>query len=165
MRSWTAFQGPIRNALHKLKYRRYIGLGDALAKPMVNFIDTLEWQVDLIIPVPLGKKRLRERGYNQASLIAQPLAAIMQWKYLPGALTRIKETRSQVGLTVDERKENVAEAFLADETAAGRNVLIFDDVATTGATISSCASALKKAGADMIYGLTVARAMPHSELS
>jgi len=166
MRSWLAFEGPIRNALHKLKYHRNMALGDALAQPLAEYVGTLGWTVNLVVPVPLGKKRMKERGYNQIGLVAMPLAEINRWQYAPRALARTRETRSQVGLTVAERKENVAGAFRADtELVSGKSILLMDDVATTGATISACAAALLDAGARNVYALTLARALPHHGLN
>jgi predicted amidophosphoribosyltransferase len=74
MRSWAVFDSPVQNALHTLKYRRNIGLGESFAAEMAKFFRTLQWSVDIFIPVPLGKKRLKERGYNQVALVARPLA-------------------------------------------------------------------------------------------
>ncbi len=116
MRSWLVFEGPIRNALHALKYRRNMALGEALAKHLAGFVGTLGWPVNVVVPVPLGKGRKKERGYNQVGLVAMPLAAVNHWSYSPRALVRTRETRSQVGLTIAQRKENVLGAFLGDDT-------------------------------------------------
>jgi len=165
MRSWLVFEGPIRHALHKLKYRRNVALGDALAQHLAEYVGTLGWPADLVVPVPLGKKRAKERGYNQVGLVAMPLAAVNRWRYAPRALARSRETRSQVGLTAAERRENVSGAFRADAAlVSGRTVLLMDDVATTGATLSACAAALLDAGARSVYALTLARALPHHGL-
>jgi competence protein ComFC len=165
MRSWLVFEGPIRLALHKLKYRRNISLGDALAHQLAPYVQGLGWPINVVVPVPLGKKRMQERGYNQVGLVAMPLAALSGWEYAPRALARARETRSQVGLSAVERKENVNGAFHGDPgKVSGKNVLLMDDVATTGATLSSCAGALFEAGARDIYALTLARALPHHGL-
>src|SRR3990170_8890737 len=117
LRSWSVFADPIQEALHRLKYRRDVALGDSLAAQMEDFLFGLQWPIDIMIPVPLGKDRLRERGYNQAGLIARPLAMAAGLEYVPQGLTRQRETRSQVGLTQKERRENVRGAFMA---SAGR---------------------------------------------
>jgi ComF family protein len=165
LRSWSVFDGSIQAALHRLKYRRDIGLGDALAEPLSCFVDSLNWAADLVVPVPLGHRRLYERGYNQVGLIARPLSLSMNIAYAPGALTRERETRSQVGLTKSERHINVRGAFHARETRVkGRVILLIDDVATTGSTLSSCAEALYAAGAQDVFAVTIARALAHQNV-
>jgi competence protein ComFC len=113
------------------------------------------------VPVPLGRKRLAERGYNQVSLIARPLSMAMRLAYASDALIRSQETRSQVGLTRLQRQDNVRNAFRATPgRVRGSVVLLVDDVATTGSTLSSCAQAIKEAGAQDVFALTVSRAVP-----
>lgn len=160
LRSWAIFENPIRNALHSLKYRRDMGLGDALAFHVAGFLEELNWPVDMVVPIPLGRRRLRERGYNQVGLIARPLALLLKIRYSRRALARQRETRSQVGLSREERRENVSGAFRADGSlVAGKTILVMDDVATTGSTLSSGAEALLASGAKEVYALTVARAL------
>jgi len=167
MRSWAVFDSPIQNALHALKYRRNLGgFGDVLALQMLEFARSVNWKLDLVIPVPLGRKRLKERGYNQVGLVARPLAYEMGLDYAPHALRKSRETRSQVGLTVSQRRENVANAYQANPSAVSRkSILLMDDVATTGSTISACTAALLSAGAREVYVLTIARALSHHDLS
>jgi ComF family protein len=151
--------------LHKLKYRRDIGLGDALASQMAGFVQKLEWPIDMIVPVPLGRKRMRERGYNQVGLIARPLALALGLAFVPNALVRRRETQSQVGLSRSERSKNVLGAFRANrELVSLKNILLMDDVATTGSTLSSGAEALLSSGARDVFALTVARALPRHGL-
>jgi ComF family protein len=145
-----------------LKYRNDISLGEALATQLLKYVTNLNWPVELIVPVPLGRKRQNERGYNQVGLIAFPLALAMNIKYCPKALSRNRETRSQVGLTKLERKLNVFGAFRAKkDLVIDHKILLIDDVATTGSTLSSCAEALRAAGAQDVFALTVARALQH----
>jgi len=166
LRSWAVFDDPVQQALHRLKYRRDVGLGDALAAQMKRFLAGLYWPIDLVVPIPLGQSRRRERGYNQVSLIALPLAMSLNLAYVPKALYRWRETRSQVGLSREQRRKNIQGAFRADERKVrGRTVLLMDDVATTGSTLSSGAEALFSAGARQVYALTVARALPRHGLS
>ena len=148
-----------------MKYRRNIGLGEAIAMQMADFVHSLHWQLDVLIPVPLGKRRLKERGYNQVALVARPLAYQIGIRYKPDALWKTRETRSQVGLTISQRSENVQDAYQADSVVVkDKSILIMDDVATTGSTISACTAALHSAGAQEVYVLTIARALPHHSL-
>lgn len=164
LRAWAVFDNPVRGALHKLKYRKDMSMGDSLAAQMVVFVRELNWPIEMIIPVPLGKQRLKERGYNQVGMIAKPLALALSLEYAPAGLVRRKETRSQVGLTKTERRENVHSAFQAGVDVRGKTILVMDDVSTTGSTLSSSAEALYSSGAKNVYALTVARALPHHGL-
>ena len=166
MRSWAVFDSPVQNALHTLKYRRNIGLGDLIGCQMVDFVRSLKWDIDVVIPAPLGRQRLKERGYNQVGLVAQPLAYELGLEYVPQALWKARETRSQVGLTISQRRENVSQAYQANPSVVKRkSILLMDDVATTGSTISACTEALLSAGANAIYALTIARALSHHDLT
>ena len=161
LRAWAVLQDPVQEALHKLKYRRDIGLGDALAAQLSGFVRELGWPVGAVVPVPLSTRRFGERGYNQVALIAFPLALALGLEYCPSALVRHAETRSQVGLNRQERRENVRGAFKGvGRLARGKSFLLVDDVATTGSTLSAAACALSAAGAQAVYALTVARALP-----
>ncbi len=161
LRSWALFEGPVRAALHRIKYRRDLPLADALAASLVGlYRSTLQWHLDMVVPVPLSARRRRERGYNQASLFAFPLALALRLPYRPAALERRRHTRSQVDLSWRERQQNVAGAFQAHPAAvSGKSILLVDDVATTGATLNACAAALQAGGARSVYALTVARAV------
>jgi ComF family protein len=166
MRSWAVFDSPVQNALHTIKYRRNVGLADSIANQMVEFVRSLYWNIDAVIPVPLGRKRLKERGYNQVGLVARPLSYELDLEYAPQALWKSRETRSQVGLTVSQRGENVLNAYQADPSVVKRkSILLMDDVATTGSTISACTDALLSAGACEIFALTIARALSHHDLT
>jgi ComF family protein len=166
MRSWAVFDSPIQNALHTIKYRRNVGLADSLALQMVDFVRSLQWKLDMMIPVPLGRKRLKERGYNQVGLVARPLAYELGLEYVPKALLKARETRSQVGLTISQRRENVSKAYEAHSSAVKRkSILLMDDVATTGSTIQACTEALLSAGAGEVYAITIARALSHHDLT
>lgn len=166
MRSWAVFDSPVQNALHAIKYRRNIGLADAIAVDAVEFVRMLNWNVEALIPIPLGKARLQERGYNQVALVARPLAYELGILYAPHGVRKTRETRSQVGLTAAQRHENVREAYQADPSVVKRkSILLMDDVATTGSTISACADALLSAGASEVCALTIARALSHHDLN
>lgn len=160
LRSWAVFNNEIRNAIHKLKYRNDISLGEILSRPLIGLLNDLPWSIDIVVPVPLSNDRLKERGYNQAALIALPIALGLGLKYHPKALKRVRETESQVGLSISQRHENVFGAFIADQRmVSGKNILIVDDVATSGATLNACADALLLARAAEVNAITLARAM------
>lgn len=159
-RSLGIYAASLRNAVLKLKYKRDYGLGEILSNQMLELIDQLGWAVNAVVPVPLGKVRKKVRGYNQANLLARPIAMGLGLPLQTRLLGRTRETLSQVGLTESERWENVSHAFDVNENITkGTNYLLVDDVMTTGATLDSCAGALKKAGANKVYGITVARAL------
>lgn len=158
LRSWAVFDGPVRKALHRLKYRGDIPLGEALSRSMLQPYLELDGKPDLIVPVPLSIARFRERGYNQSAFLARPLALSLGLPYSSNALGKIRETRSQVDLHVAERYNNVAGAFKANSALVkGRRILVVDDVTTSGATLEACAEALFNAGAAEVYCLTLAR--------
>ena len=161
LRSRSVFQGPIQNVLHKLKYRRSLGLDKVLTRRLAVCVRGLDWPLELVAPLPLSRKRLKERGYNQVGLVAHPLAAMLGWRFLPRAAVHCRGPRSQVGLSAEERKENVAGMFTAKPALIrDRAVLLVDDVATTGSTLSACAQSVLTAGARSVYALTLARALP-----
>jgi competence protein ComFC len=165
LRAWAGFDFPVREAIIRLKYKRDLGLGDILAVPLTQLARSLNWPIDIVSPVPSGRKRLKERGYNQVELIARPFSLAMGLDYRPSALKRKRETVSQVGLSAVERKKNVQDAFVADpRLVRGKTVLVMDDVSTTGSTLSSCSDALFCAGANDVFALTVARALPQHGL-
>ncbi len=160
LRSWAVFGGPLRQAMHRLKYSRDIALGEVLARPLLQLLHQQDWKIDLVTSVPVGVARRAERGYNQATLLAFPLALAGGIPFRSQALLKVRETRSQVGLTPAQRRENVSAAFQASaEIVTARNVLVVDDVTTSGATIEACALALRTAGARQVFGLTLARAV------
>lgn len=158
VRSWAYYQDPLLSAIHQLKYKRNIGLGRVLAGPLTALLKEYRWAVETVLPVPLDPIRQRQRGYNQAALLARPISWECGLAYLPASLQRVKETRQQVGLTREQRAANMNGAFLADESLVrGRSILVIDDVITTGSTLNECAKSLMNAGAKAVYGLTLAR--------
>lgn len=115
--------------------------------------------MDIIVPVPLHTTRLRERGYNQAALLAREMARQVGLAVDERTLLRQRSTAPQVELDIEQRKENVHGAFRCSSDAlAGRRVLLIDDVCTTGATLEACAVAVQEGGADCVWALTLARA-------
>ena len=159
LRAWAAYEGPLRKALHHLKYRKDLALGEALARPLIKMLPGLGWAVDLLLPVPLGVARLAQRGYNQSALLAGPVGLALRIPYRPSGLMRSRETRSQVELSAQGRRQNVQGAFQADPAVVrGRRILVVDDIATSCATLDACAQALLEAGATQVFCLTLARA-------
>ncbi len=166
LRSAAFFEGPLRLALHNLKYKRDIILADTLARLLVEAWRTYAVPGALVLPVPLSAQRLRERGYNQAALLAQGFADLVGLAYTPSGATRVRHTATQVGLSASDRWENLAGAFEAEaRVVAGRKAILIDDVCTTGSTLNACAEALMAAGAVAVWGLTVARARRALEMS
>ncbi len=170
-RSYGLYTGKLRAAILQLKFRRRerLGarLGALLASTWVSLEDSREPAV--VVPVPLHNSRLRERGFNQAELLARGLCAGLQTtRQSAGAgietrcLRRTRATRPQTGLSVRARRENVRGVFdvTRPERVRGRAVVLVDDVMTTGATLSACAATLKRAGAARVLALTLARATP-----
>lgn len=157
-RSLAIYGGVIRECIHSLKYKNNRSLGKYFAGYLLPIVIKEEWQIDLVVPVPLSKERYRERGYNQAAAVAHPLALFLERPYQPFCLEQVRDTRSQVGLSADERRINVVGAFKAvPELVRKKDILLIDDVKTTGATLSACAGALKKAGAGNVFCVTIAR--------
>lgn len=153
-----AFDGPVRKAIHALKYKQGRYLIPTLRDLCLETIRVRPLQPDAIVPVPIGPIRLRERGYNQAALIAEAIADVLHIPVMP-ALERVKEGPSQTRLNEVERRANVRDAFRvrADLNPDGLRLLLTDDVMTTGATLDACARALKRAGAARVFGLAIAR--------
>jgi ComF family protein len=153
------FNPQLRSAVHAFKYRAREDLADWLAGEMAA---ALKHHPELgtynfCAAVPLHKARLRGRGFNQAELLAEKLAARANLFHLKGAAQRLRDTPSQTELSKAARKANMAGAFAAGALAQDRNILLIDDVATTLATLESLADAFKKAGARSVAAFTLAR--------
>ena len=151
--------GPMRAAIHALKYEDQPELARPLARYLCTIIARPPWtrlQIDAVIPAPLHAQRLAERGYNQAALLAQYLCEATELPFQTGWLTRVEQTRQQVGLNREERHANVAGAFTATPAVRDRSLLIIDDVFTTGATMMACADAARVTGARAVYGMALA---------
>lgn len=149
-------EGKLQAAIQALKYSDSRDLAIPLGNRLVLAIQSLNWKIDTIIPVPLHTSRLQKRGYNQAYLLSQQVAQTMQIDCNISLLQRHRDTPHQVGLNASERRENVKDAFIAvPDGVADKSILIIDDVVTTGSTLNACAIALFSAGARQVYGLTV----------
>jgi ComF family protein len=155
-RSAVWLEESARRAVHKLKYDGWWRVSEAMAEAMRG-LEPLTGRVCLI-PVPLGARRARERGYNQSERIAAALGRLIGAPVRRDILRRVRDTRTQTALTPEERQANLAGAF-ACRGAEGLAAVLVDDVFTTGATLVSAASALAGAGAESVEGVTFARAM------
>lgn len=150
------FGGPLADAIHALKYRDRPALARPLGAWLAGRVSLPQGSV--IVSVPLGRKRRLARGYDQAALLARALARVKRLPVLPLALARTRETKPQVGRTRADRLRNVRGAFRAAPAVRGRDVVLLDDVVTTGATADACAEALVLAGARSVRVLALARA-------
>ncbi len=159
IRSPFRFDGTIRQAVHQLKYHNLRTLAALLARLLSDYLFTNPVPGEALVPVPLHRKRLRERGYNQSSLLAGELGKLIGLSVVGDCLIRERPTPPQARTTtVYERQSNVAHAFTCrDDRLRNKQVLLIDDVATSGATLDDCARALKAAGAASVWGLTLAR--------
>jgi ComF family protein len=145
--------------VHKFKYKGVTALAEPLGGLMAEYWYTHPMPADVLVPVPLHKNRLRERGFNQAALLAHQLSKRIHLAVDEQTLVRQRATALQVDLDTEERKKNVRDAFRCTTGAlADRRVLLIDDVCTTGATLEACAVALEDSGTQCVQALTLARA-------
>lgn len=162
----STYRGPLRSAIQALKYegqtRLAAPLGFLLARELLTHYRT--GNIDALIAVPLHPSRQKARGYNHSLLLANFCASLTHIKHIQGCLIRSKPTSAQVGLNVAERQQNVEGAFtcVAAEAKklAGLNILLIDDVYTTGATLEACARTLRMAGVKSVGGLALACSGP-----
>lgn len=156
-----AYEGTIKELIHAFKYKGKDYLGETLARLMIEFIREYNLPMeylDLIIPVPLHKTRLREREFNQAEILSRHIAREFKKNVLSDALLRHRPTRTQTELDTDQRLLNVRGSFSVTrrDDIQDKNILLVDDVLTTAATSSEAACALKDAGANIVFVLTLA---------
>jgi ComF family protein len=151
-------EGPARELVHALKYGGWRVAAGPMAAAVVRSCGARLRGVELLVPVPLGARRQRERGYNQAAVLARALGERVGARVDERALVRVRETRTQTTLGPAERWRNVEGAFAPARALAGVKVAVVDDVLTTGATLAACAAALAAGGAGAAGAVTFARA-------
>jgi ComF family protein len=157
-RSAAVYSGVVREAVHALKFDGKMPLARPLAALMLEACEAPPG-VTAVVPVPLGRARTRERGYNQAALLGERVAQGWSVPLRPRWLVRLRDTPAQSELTAAERRANVRHAFAASPSVRAGHVVLVDDVLTTGATAAECARALRAAGASTVGVLTVARVL------
>lgn len=162
-RSCGKYQGNLKDIILLYKYRRFQILGKDLAHFAYRSLDKEEeiwWEVNAVLPVPLHPKRKKQRGFNQAQIIARELALLRGIELVEGRLVKVKNVPPQTFLEVEKREKNVSGAFrvINGEKLKGKVVLLVDDVYTTGSTIRECSSVLKDAGVKEVRALTLAQA-------
>ena len=174
--AYGSYNGALRGMVHLLKYEGVLPAADLLACLLAPVLADLAAQCEgeaLLIPVPLFKGKQRQRDFNQSEIIARstlkrlPELSARKLKLAEGALIRLRDTRSQTGLTRHQRRENMRGAFAVRDAAlvTGRDVILIDDVLTTGTTAAECARVLRRAGAKKVYVATVARVMKGEQIS
>jgi ComF family protein len=172
--AYGSYDGGLRDLIHLLKYRQVRPVAGVLGRMAAETIAGLETALPAgeiaVIAVPLHRRKLAQRGFNQSELIARAalklLARPQRFQISTGALVRCRETGSQIGLTRHQRRENLRGAFaVADpDQVSKRHILLVDDVLTTGTTASECARVLRRAGAGQVWVATVARTLKVSDV-
>jgi ComF family protein len=153
------YSPPLPTVLLHLKYRPSDPLARLLGSWLAEGVVKQGVEPDLVVPVPLGKGRMARRGYNQVELLARAVADELHVPFSSGGLWRLRDTRSQVGLSARLRQANVHGAFQADpQQVRGKLVVVVDDLVTTGATLAECRRALLGAGAQQVRSFAVGRA-------
>ncbi|MBM3243536.1 MAG: ComF family protein [Candidatus Omnitrophica bacterium] len=162
-RAWSAcvYEGVAKKLIHEFKYKGKSNLAKPLSQIMINFIREYSLpldDLDLIIPIPLHKTKLREREFNQAERLSMYIAEEFKKATLPELLIRTRPTKSQTGLKDKERAKNVRDSFRVNKETLlkNKNLLLIDDVLTTGATSSEASLELKNSGAQAVFVLTLA---------
>ena len=165
--AYGSYDGGLRDLIHLLKYEQVLPAANLLGRMLgeaITGLDGLMAESVLVVPVPLHKRKLRQRGFNQSELIAKAamkLKGDQRYQLCGNALERRRETKSQIGLSSHQRRENLrgASAVTEPERVKGHEILLVDDVFTTGTTASECARVLRRAGASKVWIATVARTL------
>lgn len=153
-----AFGGPLADAIRRVKYGRRTDHVAPLARLLASSCASYAGRVDAVVPIPLHPLRLRDRGFDQAALLAGPVARSLGARLADGALVRLRDTPAQAGLAMRARADNVRGCFSARVPRGVARVLVIDDVRTTGATFADAARALREAGVIEIHAMALAGA-------
>jgi len=156
-RAVAFFEGGLRAAIHAFKYSHRPELARPLGTLLGDYLAANPLPVDALVAIPLHPERERARGYNQSFLLAQVVGQLLDVPVWDKALLRTRHTRPQVELDAANRRDNVHDAFSADERVTGARILLIDDVCTTGATMDACGLALQARAAKSVWGLAIAR--------
>ncbi len=152
------FEGAMRDAVHALKYRDLRAIAPVLGAELASDVRARHRNIDVVVPVPLHKRRMRSRGYNQAELLARPVAARLGVSLSTRLLSRVTDNPPQAQARNEvARSAGVRKAFAASGDARGVRVLLIDDVATTCSTLDACGRALYRAGARSVRAAVLAR--------
>ena len=160
------YAGQMRQNLLQLKYHGQRRLAKPLGQEIARAWQHTGWPADVIIPVPLHAEKMKQRGYNQCDLLSKACGEVLNLPVLSNVLQRVKATEVQNKLNAEERKSNVESAFACEdgiEQLAGKNIILLDDIITTGSTMRACAVALQSARPAAIYGLAVAGKLLQTE--
>ncbi len=152
---------PLDLLIQQFKYSQQLALAPWLAERLLERLSDMPMP-EAALAMPLGRARLRERGFNQSLEIAKPLCRALDVALLPRACERIRDTESQTTLPWKERAKNVRGAFACRENFTGKHVAIIDDVMTSGASVNELAKTLKKSGAARVSAWVIARTRPES---
>lgn len=148
----------LKKIIWEFKYNFVEEIGSYLAKLMIQQLgDKINKESSIFAAVPLDKKRLRWRGFNQSEILAREAAKSLNIDFLKDTLKRVKKTESQIGLTRKQREENVRGAFTVNRVVKDKRIYLVDDVMTTGSTLEECAKELRVAGAREIWGVVLAK--------
>jgi ComF family protein len=156
-RALYVFEAGARALVYQLKYHFRYALAEPMGEHLALYLEREPLPVDLVVPVPLHRRRQRWRGFNQAELLGRVVAARTGLDLDQRLLRRRRSTIPQISQNGRQREENVRDAFICQQGVEGRHVLLVDDVLTTGATIRECARTLRRAGAASVWALTFAR--------
>ncbi|MBQ9832933.1 MAG: ComF family protein [Clostridia bacterium] len=151
LRCGLLYDENVKKAVWRFKYEGKAYIAYCLATFMTIGDD---WQIDCVVPVPLHKKREKKRGYNQSMYLAERICEKYELPLNTNLLTRVKDTTTQTDMTREERLANIKDAFRTTANVKGANILLIDDVVTTGSTLEECVKTLKRAGANEVYALT-----------